>query len=140
MKIKLLFITISILSMITIQAKPRKRVSDNFQLLNTKWVLEKIGDSYIFFYDTDTAYIVFYDNYKFSGNFGCNIFFGEFSYGKKRIKLDYIGATKKLCSDMNIEERFYKALKNDITHFYIDKNHLYLLHKLNVICKFQTDN
>ena len=134
---KITLLTVIILSLITLQAKPRKKTSDNLPLLNTKWILEKIDDSYIFFYDMDTAYIVFYDNYKFSGNLGCNIFFGEFSYGSKRIKLDYIGATKKLCSNMNIEDLFFKALKKDITHFYIEKNSLYLLNKLKVVCRLR---
>ena len=134
---KLIFLTGIILSLITLQAKSGKKTSGNLPLLNTKWILEKIDDSYIFFHDTDTAYIVFYDNYKFAGNFSCNIFFGEFSYGKKRIKLDYVGATKKLCQDMDIEERFFKTIKNDITHYYVAKNNLYLLYKLKVVCKFR---
>ena len=133
---KLIFLTVIILTLITLQAKPRKKVSNNLPLLNTKWILEEIDDACILC-DTDTAYIIFYDNYKFSGDFTCNIFFGEFSYGKKRIKLDYVGATKKLCSDMYVEKCFFKALKNDITHYYIEKNNLYLLYKQKVVCRFR---
>ena len=134
---KITLLSVIVLSLITLQAKPRKKGFDNLPLLNTKWVLEKIDNAYLFFDDADTAYIVFYDNYKFSGNFSCNIFFGEFSYGKKRIKLDYVGATKKMCFDMHIEERFFKALKNDITHYYIEKNNLYFLYKQKVVCRFR---
>ena len=134
---KIFFLTAITLSLTMLQAKPGKKKSDNLPLLNTKWVLEKIDDSPIFFNGVDTAYIVFSENYKFSGNFSCNIFFGEFSFGKKRIKLDYVGATKKICADMYVEECFFKAIKNDITHYYIEKNNLYLLYKLKVVCKFR---
>jgi len=85
----------------------------------------------------DTAYIIFNDNYKFSGNLGCNLFFGEFNYRKKKIRLDYFGATKKLCANMEVEEQFVKAIRNDILQYNIEKNKLYLLYKNKTICKFE---
>jgi len=133
---KIIFLTVIILSLLTLQAKPRKKTSENLPLHNTKWVLKEILDSHVF-HNQDTAFIVFYDNYKFSGNFGCNIFFGDYSFGKKRITLDYLGSTKKLCADMYLEEEFFKAVKYDITHYYIEKDKLYLLYKLKVVCTFQ---
>lgn len=133
---KNIFLVVIIISILTLQAQTRKNKSGNLPLLNTKWVLEEIAEIPVL-HNSDTAFIVFYENYKFSGNFGCNSFFGEFSFTKKRIKLDYIGATKKLCSDMSVEARFFKAIKSDITHYYIEKNNLYLLHKLKIVCKFK---
>jgi len=133
---KIIFLTVIILSLLTLQAKPKKKIADNLPLLNTKWVLKEVFETQII-HNLDTAFIIFYDNYKFSGNFGCNFFFGEFNFRKKRIKLDYLGATKKLCANMEIEEQFFKAIKYDITHYYMDKNYLYLIHKLKVICKFK---
>jgi len=133
---KSIFLIVIVLFVFSLQAKPRKKMAENLPLHNTKWVLEEIFDIPVY-HHTDTAYIVFYENYKFSGNFGCNIFFGDYSFGKKRIRLDYLGATKQLCSDMFTEERFFKAIKYDITHYYIEKNNLYLLYQLKVVCKFK---
>jgi len=132
---KFFFLTIIILSVLALFAKQRKKNIENIPLLNTKWVLEEIFEIPVF-HNLDTAFIIFYENYKFSGNFGCNIFFGEFNFGKKRMKVDYQGATKKLCMDMDLEQQFAKAMRSDITHYYIDKKNLYLLSKEIVICKF----
>ena len=135
---KILFITIFFLSLFTLQATPNKKKIERFPLLQTKWILDDINNTNIFF-DSDTAFIVFFENYTFSGNFGCNTFYGNFTHGKKRIKLDYLGSSKKLCTNMKVEELFFKAIKSDISHYYIDKNKLYLLYKLNVVCKFRCD-
>ena len=133
---KTIFLIFIGLSLLTLQAKSRKKTIENLPLHHTKWVLIEVFDSYVD-HSPDTAFIIFYDNYKFYGNLGCNIFFGEYSFSKKRIKLDYSGSTKKLCADMYVEEKFFKAIKNDITHYYIEKNTLYLLNKLKVICIFE---
>jgi len=133
---KSIFLIVIIFFLITLQAQKKNSKSENLPLHNTQWVLHELFETRIYQY-SDTAFIVFYDNYKFYGNFGCNVFFGEYSFTKKRIKLDYIGATKKICTDMRIEERFFKAIKSDITHYYIEENTLYLLHKLKVVCKFK---
>jgi heat shock protein HslJ len=125
---KLTFFSIFILMTLMLYAGKGKKNAENFPLLNTKWVLTDIYETMVL-HDTDTAYIIFDDAYKFSGNLGCNLFFGEFSYGKKRMKLDYFGATKKLCADMEVETLFVKAIRNDILQYYIDKNRLYLLVK-----------
>ncbi|MCL1850534.1 MAG: META domain-containing protein [Bacteroidetes bacterium] len=135
---KSIFLTVIILSLLTLQAKPRKKTSENLPLHNTKWVLKEVFETPVF-RNPDTAFIVFYDNFTFSGNLGCNTFFGEYSYRKKRMKLDYLGATKKLCTNMNVEEQFLKAIKYDITHYIIEKNKLYLLNNLVVICKFESN-
>jgi len=131
-----IFLTVIFLSLLVLQAKPRKKNIENLPLLNTIWMLEEIFDAPVS-EKTETAYIVFHENYRFTGDFGCNIFFGEFGFGKKRISLDYLGATKNLCADMEIEKQYFKALKYEITHYYIEKNNLYLLHKLKVVCKFK---
>jgi heat shock protein HslJ len=136
---RIIFLSLIILSLFSLQAKPKKKVSGNAPLHNRKWVLEEVFETPVV-HSPDTAFIIFYDNYKFSGSFGCNTFFGEYGYGKKRMNLDYLGATKKLCSDMDLEEQFFKAIKYDITHYYIEKNNLYLLYKLKIVCKFRCDN
>ena len=117
-------------------AKKDKKNTENLPLLDTKWILVEISETPVT-QNSDTAFIVFYDTYKFSGNLGCNLFFGEFTFGKKRIKTDYRGATKKYCMEMQLEEQFLKVLRNDITHYYIENNTLYLFDKKRVVCKFE---
>jgi heat shock protein HslJ len=132
---KIIIFEIIIYSVFVLYAGKRKKNTDDYPLLNTKWILEEVFENHVF-QNSDTAFIIFDESYKFSGNLGCNLFFGEFSFGKKKIKLDYCGATKKYCLDMRLEEQFSKALRSDITHYYIEKNKLYLLKQNNVICKF----
>ena len=136
MKKNVLILIVIFLSLLTLQAKPKKKNAENLPLLDTKWTLEEIFElpvSHI----PDTAFIIFHNDYKLSGNFGCNNFFGTYSFGKKRIRLDYFGSTKKMCFNMDLENQFFKALKSDITHYYIEKDNLYLLEKLKVVCKFK---
>jgi heat shock protein HslJ len=133
---KVIIFTIIISSVFVLYACKRKKNTDNLPLLNTKWLLEELFEAPIV-QGFDTAFIMFNDTYKFSGNLGCNLFFGEFSFGKKRIKIDYCGATKKYCMDMRLEEQFAKALRHDITHYYIEKNKLYLLCQNKTVCKFE---
>jgi heat shock protein HslJ len=136
MQKRLFLITVLILSLLLSHASKRKKNSENLPLCNTKWVLKELFNTPVT-HHPDTAFIVFHHSYKLSGNFGCNLFFGEFNYGKKRLKIDYQGATKKYCFDMDLEENFIKAIKNDITHYYIVKDKLFLLSKNKVICKFE---
>ena len=134
---KILFFTIIFLQIFVLFAKKDKKNADNLPLLNTKWILTEISETPIV-QGRDTAFIVFNENYKFSGNFGCNLFFGDFSFGKKRIRINYAGSTKKYCfNNMTLEEQFSKALKNEITHYYIEKNNLILLQKNQIMCKFE---
>ena len=123
-------------SVFVLHAGKGKKNTDNLPLLNTKWILEELFEKPII-QGLDTAFIIFQETYKFSGNFGCNLFFGEFNFGKKRIKIDYCGATKSYCADMRLEEQFAKALRTEITHYYIEKNKLYLRHQNKTICKFK---
>ena len=136
---KIIFLAIIFLQLFVLYAKKDKKNADNLPLLNTKWVLTEISEVPVV-QNTDTAYIIFNESFKFSGNFGCNLFFGEYNFGKKRMKIDYVGSTKKYCSDMNLEEQFSKALKNEITHYYIEKNKLVLLQKKKIMCKFEGIN
>ena len=133
---KITLLCICILSILILKAGNRKKNADNLPLLNTKWKLTEIyGNEVVPLYDT--AHIIFSDTYKLSGNLGCNLFFGEFNYGKKKIKMDYFGSTKKLCMNMEVEENFIKAIKNDVVNYYIEKNKLFFLFKNKTICVFE---
>jgi len=127
---------IIMISIFSLSAKTRKKNIDNLPLMNTKWVLEEVFETVVT-HNNDTAFITFSENYKFSGNLSCNLFFGEFSYGKKRLKLDYFGATKKYCKDMSLEELFLKAIKLDKFTYFINRNTMFFFHKKNMVCKFE---
>jgi len=133
---KIIFLSIIILSVLVLFAKPRKKDNENLPLLNTKWILEEIHKMPVT-QGVDTAFIIFTENYRMSGNLGCNLFFGNFNFGKKRMKLDYVGSTKKLCMDMSLEDNFSRALRDDVTHYQIEKNKLFILNKDYVVFKFE---
>jgi len=132
---KVIFVLIILLTVFFLYAGKRKK-TETLPLLNTKWILKEIYETPVI-QNQDTAFIIFFDSYKFSGNLGCNIFFGEFNYGKKRIRLDYLGSSKQYCFNMDLEEQFSKVLRSEITNYYIERNKLYFLDKNKTVCKFE---
>ena len=133
---KIIFLSIIILSVLVLFAKPREKNTENLPLLNTRWILEEVHETPVT-QGVDTAFVIFTENYRMSGNLGCNLFFGNFNFGKKRMKLDYVGSTKRLCIDMSLEEQFSRAMRDDITHYHIEKNKLFLRYRENVVLKFE---
>lgn len=133
---KVLLLSIIIFSVFILNAGNRKKNAGNLPLLNTKWILKEIYNEHII-HNNDTAFIIFNDQYKISGNLGCNLFFGNFSYGKKMLKLDYVGSTRKLCFDMYTENQFVKMLRDDISNYYIEKDLLYIRNKNKVVAVFR---
>lgn len=81
--------------------------------------------------------IVFYENGSFSGNFGCNAFFGEYYQKKNKLELTYKGSTKKLCDQMEMERLMMNALKKSITQFEIEGNILILYEGKDEIMRFE---
>lgn len=100
------------------------------------WVLESIESESIP-QGSVTPYIAFDTNGRYHGNFGCNNFFGSYYAGKKKITLDYAGATKMLCGDMRTEKAFQNALKRGISHYRIEHNTLYLIEDKKDIMVFR---
>ena len=94
--------------------------SKNSPLTGTQWQLRSISsqpvaeDSF-----TSLPYIIFNDDGTFVGNLGCNSFFGTYYQKKQKMTVDFTGATKKLCSEMDSERAFLKGLKAGITTFNI---------------------
>ena len=108
-----------------VTAKRKAAMAQNKPLTETYWVLthvkgDNIPKSYI------TPYIVFGTDGHYSGNLGCNSFFGTYSYRKDRIKMEFGGATKKLCQSMKIEKLFMQGLHAEFKKFEIRKDTLYL--------------
>jgi len=133
---KIVLLSIIIFSVFILHAGNRKKNAENLPLLNTKWILEEIYNQHVI-HNIDTAFIIFNEHYKISGNLGCNLFFGNFNYGKKMLKFDYVGSTKKLCLDMHMENQFVKMLRDDISNYYIEKDLLYIRNKNKVVAVFR---
>jgi len=133
---KIVLISIFVISVLVLLANQRKKSAEISPLLNTKWILKELYEMPVI-QAADTAFIIFHDTYKISGNLGCNLFFGNFTFGKKRMRIDFLGSTRRLCINMDVEDRFSKALRDDITNYYIENNKLYLRNKDKVVCKFE---
>ena len=100
---------------------------EHYPLVGTQWNLTRldgaeIGADFVLrpFITFDTAGAV-------QGNLGCNSFFGTYSINKKhKMTLEFEGATKRLCKQMEVEKQFMQALKRDITRYEIEGEELIL--------------
>ena len=101
------------------------KMDKNKPLLDTYWVLKSVKGEDIPKCIV-TPYIVFEANGKFSGNLGCNTFYGNYQCGKKKIKMEFEGATKKLCQNMKVEKMFLSGLHTEFTQYEIVGNTLIL--------------
>jgi len=120
-----IFATLLLLSCTTLKRTPK-----SLPLQSTYWVLDAVeGQSIAEMSQSNTPYIVFDTNYKYHGHFGCNQFFGSYNFSKKKLSMDYAGATKKMCSNMQIETLFTKALRKEIKYYTITGNTLLLKDK-----------
>ena len=111
--------------------------SKNSPLVSTQWQLESIygqpvGNTFV-----TQPYIIFNEDGTFTGNLGCNTFFGTYYQKKQKLTLDFSGATKKLCGEMNTENAFLKGLKAGITNFSITDNTLIIYAGKEEIFRFK---
>ena len=102
--------------------KTTKRNASGGQLplVGTQWNLMAIDGKEIGHEFALRPFITFDTAGGVQGNLGCNTFFGEYTVNKKRkMTLDFQGATKRLCQQMEVERLFMKTLKRDITRYEI---------------------
>lgn len=120
-----------------VSTKKVKEANLHKPLTSTYWELYAISGNIMEDNSPKTAYIVFDTNGTYHGNFGCNRFFGNyFQNGKKKITMEYAGATKMLCPDMQTEKLFYGALKREIKQFKIEGKMLILSTKNEEVIRF----
>src|SRR5574344_2409346 len=86
----------------TAQKTTQKQTSTTSPLQGTRWELTNINCTPIGT-SPATPFIIFNTDNSFSGNLGCNSFFGSYFADDKKIEIKYNGSKKKLCSDMNLE-------------------------------------
>ena len=116
-------------------AKKKAELAQNKPLLGTYWVLksvrgEDIPKSII------TPYIIFQTDGHYTGNLGCNAFFGTYSCGKKRMRMEFEGATKRLCEQMKVEKMFLQQLHSEFRQYEINKDILILKDKDGEVMRF----
>ena len=107
-------------------------------LCGVQWNLTGIEGQFI----DSTSYmtqphIVFLKDGSFSGNFGCNTFFGSYYVKKQKIELTYKGANKKLCPNMTMEREMMKALKKQISSYEITGKTLILYEGKDEVMRFE---
>ena len=83
-----------------------------------------------------TPFIVFHSDGTYNGNLGCNKFFGSYRSGKASIKMEYGGATKRLCETMKVEKMFMLQLHSDFKQYEIIKDTLVLKDKEGEVLRF----
>ena len=115
----------------------KKAASGDMPLRQTQWNLVAIEQNAISEDSPTQPYLIFGDDGQFYGNLGCNDFQGTYYQRKQSLKLEYTGSTKKLCSKMEVERDFMKALKKDIQEFTIDGNLLILTDGSKEILRFE---
>ncbi|MCR4965301.1 MAG: META domain-containing protein [Bacteroidales bacterium] len=115
----------------------KKAASTDMPLCQTQWNLVAIEQEALTEESPAQPYIMFDADGHFYGNLGCNEFQGTYYQRKQKMKMEYTGATKKLCQKMEVEKAFMKALKSDINNFNIVGNVLVLSNGSEEIMRFE---
>lgn len=130
-----LLVTIVLTMSACMTAKKKAEMAQNKPLVDTYWVLKSVKGE-----DIPkciiTPNIVFHADGKFTGNLGCNIFYGNYYSGKKKIRMEFEGATKKLCENMKVEKLFLQQLHSEFRQYEIDKDVLILKDKDGEVMRF----
>ena len=77
------------------------------------WKIDNVLGTQVIAGEEETPFISFQtQKSRFYGTTGCNSFFGEFNTtdNKNEITISNVGSTKKLCSDMTVEDAIFSAL------------------------------
>lgn len=77
------------------------------------WKIDNVLGTQVIAGEEETPFISFQtQESRFYGTTGCNSFFGEFNTtdNKNEITISNVGSTKKLCSDMTVEDAIFSAL------------------------------
>lgn len=116
-------------------AQKKAEMAQNKPLVETYWVLKSVKGEDIP-KNIITPFIVFHSDGTYNGNLGCNKFFGSYRSGKASIKMEYGGATKRLCETMKVEKMFMLQLHSDFKQYEIIKDTLVLKDKEGEVLRF----
>ena len=126
---------LSLLVTACMTAKKKAEMAQNKPLVETYWVLKSVKGEDIP-KNIITPFIVFHSDGTYNGNLGCNKFFGSYRNGKARIKMEYGGATKRLCETMKVEKLFMLHLHSDFKQYEIIRDTLVLKDKEGEVLRF----
>lgn len=117
-------------------AKKKAELANNKPLVDTYWILVSVkGEPVPQWVVTPT--MTFGTDGKYYGNLGCNSFFGTYyKKSKNGIKMEYSGATKRLCQNMKTEKMYLDGLHNDFKTYEICKDTLILNDKQGEVLRF----
>lgn len=139
MKFKLSLCIIALILLGGCKTNKKMSEANALPLCETHWDLVSIeGKTINTEMYTTQPYIKFDTLNKYTGNLGCNVFFGTYYQKRQKLELEYQGATKKLCPNMAAENEFLKALKKDINNYSIDGTTLTLYSGKKEIVKFES--
>lgn len=115
--------------------------TEKYPLIGTQWMLVALeGEEF----NKEFAlhpFIVFDTAGSFQGNLGCNSFFGSYEVSKKqKMKVQFEGSTKRLCSKMEVERRFLAILKRDVTRYELKDDELTLFSDNEELMRFKGVN
>lgn len=115
--------------------------TEKFPLVGTQWMLEALEGEEFSKEFALHPFIVFDSAGSFQGNLGCNTFFGTYEVSKKqKMKLQFDGATKRLCSKMEVERRFLTVLKRDVTRYELKDDMLTIFSENEELMRFKGVN
>lgn len=109
-----------------------------YPLVGTQWSLVALDGKEISNEFALRPFITFDSAGAVHGNLGCNSFFGSYETSKKnKLHLEYQGATKRLCQQMEVEKQVIKALKSDISRYQISGSKLILFAGEKEVMRFE---
>ena len=96
--------------------------------LNNKWVLDKIGNTFIQPGDYNRLPVLQFDldKQRVSGNDGCNTIGGKIEVQGNRIKFSAMISTKMACMKKSIESIISAQISDKLVNYYFKKGQLYL--------------
>lgn len=130
-----------ILSCSCCKTSKKNMKSEKYPLIGTQWMLVALeGEEF----SKDFAlhpFVVFDTVGGFQGNLGCNTFFGTYEISKKqKMKIQFEGATKRLCPKMEVERRFLATLKRDVTRYELHGDELIIFSEEEELMRFKGVN
>ncbi len=112
------------------------------QLLDTKWLLESIGDEKVENADKEKPIYIELteteEGARVAGMAGCNRYFGEFSESNDSLSFGKMEATRMMCTNMETETKYLKAL-DEVDSYKVDGRCMYLMSKGEIILTYKVD-
>lgn len=117
-------------------AKKKAELANNKPLVDTYWILVSVKGEPVPQWVVKPT-MTFGTDGKYYGNLGCNSFFGTYyKKSKNGIKMEYSGATKRLCQNMATEKMYLDGLHNEFKTYEIHKDTLILKDKQGEVLRF----